>query len=125
GLVALGRLLLPVARTAAAGFRDTRGHWAEAAIERLQAQGALAGFPDGSFRPDEPIRRVEAAVLFRRALALPPGRSLPYADADRIPPWAVPDVAGAAPLLRGVPGPGGGLEFHGDRRLTRAELAVV
>ncbi|WP_249863732.1 S-layer homology domain-containing protein [Paenibacillus konkukensis] len=34
---------------------DIKGHWAEPAITKLVDQGILDGFPDGTFRPDEPV----------------------------------------------------------------------
>lgn len=36
-------------------FSDTQGHWAEATINRLVDQGILDGYPDGTFRPNEPV----------------------------------------------------------------------
>lgn len=39
-----------------AQFTDTAGHWAEHTIGNLVDQGILDGFPDGTFRPDEPVK---------------------------------------------------------------------
>lgn len=36
-------------------FRDVHGHWAEGTIGAMVGQGILDGFPDGTFRPDEPV----------------------------------------------------------------------
>jgi len=36
-------------------FTDTAGHWAEPTINRLVAEGILDGYPDGTFRPNEPV----------------------------------------------------------------------
>ncbi|CAG7621199.1 hypothetical protein PAESOLCIP111_02325 [Paenibacillus solanacearum] len=36
-------------------FSDIKGHWAEATVNRLVEQGILDGFPDGTFRPDDPV----------------------------------------------------------------------
>lgn len=45
---------------------DYAGHWAEAAIEKVKAAGLMSGYPDGKFRPDQPVTRAElAAVLVR------------------------------------------------------------
>jgi hypothetical protein len=38
-----------------ARFSDTQGHWAEGTINRLVDQGILDGYPDGTFRPNEPV----------------------------------------------------------------------
>lgn len=120
----LALALVPEAAQAAV-FPDTAGHWAEPIIDRLYRQGAVAGYPDGSFRPDRPLRRVEAAVMVSRALDLPPGQGLPYSDAAGIPAWARSQVAAAVSLLQGVPDGRGGLAFQGERLLTRAQLAVL
>ena len=37
-------------------FTDTKGHWAEATINEMVAKGILEGFPDGTFRPQEPVK---------------------------------------------------------------------
>ncbi|MEK8132163.1 S-layer homology domain-containing protein [Paenibacillus filicis] len=36
-------------------FRDVPGHWAEQAVYKMVQQGLLDGFPDGTFRPDDPV----------------------------------------------------------------------
>lgn len=51
----------------AAAFNDVQGHWAQACIEELARQQIILGYPDGSFRPDEPLTRAEFAVLVSRA----------------------------------------------------------
>ncbi len=37
-------------------FSDTQGHWAESAINDMVKEGVLEGFPDGTFRPDDPVQ---------------------------------------------------------------------
>jgi hypothetical protein len=52
---------------AADPFRDVpAGHWAAASIEAMKAGGWLAGYPDGTFRPDQPATREEFAYLVYR-----------------------------------------------------------
>ena len=53
-------------------FSDTIGHWAEEAINKAQAQGLITGYPDGTFRPDEPITRAEAMTIMNRVLKRAP-----------------------------------------------------
>ena len=65
-------------------FTDTKGHWASGAIESLAAAGLLKGYPDGSYKPDRPITRAEAVVLFNRLLGIAP------LSGDIAPSW--PDV---------------------------------
>lgn len=61
GLAVVG--LSPTAPAMAQTFRDTPQHWANACIERLAAERKLNGYPDGSFRPENPVTRAEFAVL--------------------------------------------------------------
>lgn len=37
-------------------FKDTASHWARPEIEAMVSQGILDGYPDGSFRPTEPVK---------------------------------------------------------------------
>jgi hypothetical protein len=52
---------------AAAAFTDTVGHWASPCIDQLQARGKIAGYPDGTFRPDGPVNRAEYAAVLLKA----------------------------------------------------------
>ncbi|MEI7024262.1 S-layer homology domain-containing protein [Paenibacillus sp. y28] len=36
-------------------FSDIEGHWAQAPINKLVEKGILDGFPDGTFRPNDPV----------------------------------------------------------------------
>lgn len=48
---------------------DWEEHWAAASIRKAVASGAMVGYEDGTFRPDEPVTRGElAAVLDRTGL---------------------------------------------------------
>lgn len=49
-------------------FTDIDGHWAEAEIERAVVLGWIAGYPDGTFRPDSYITRAEAMTMINRVL---------------------------------------------------------
>lgn len=55
----------------AAGFADTAGHWAVAAIAAAARAGLLNGYEDGSFAPDRELSRAEAAALINRTIARP------------------------------------------------------
>lgn len=60
-------------RTEGEGFSDVpENHPAAAAIRSARAYGWVTGGTDGCFRPDDPITRVEAAVMLNRALGREP-----------------------------------------------------
>lgn len=55
------------------GFPDVpANHWAAGAVVYAVEAGWVSGYPDGTFRPEQPVSRAEAVKLINRAL----GRSL-------------------------------------------------
>lgn len=52
-------------------FKDVVGHWAEPFITGLANTGLIQGFPDGTFRPNQPFNRAQFASLLKGAFALP------------------------------------------------------
>jgi hypothetical protein len=49
---------------------DVAGNWAEPFIKVLVEKEIIKGYPDGTFRPDQPINRAEFAALLNRAFSL-------------------------------------------------------
>ncbi len=43
-------------------------HWSYQAIRQVAAKGWLSGYPDGSFKPNQPITRAEVAAISNRML---------------------------------------------------------
>lgn len=53
---------------AQSNFPDVEpNYWAQPFIERLAAQNIISGYPDGTFRPEQPLDRDEFAALIRDA----------------------------------------------------------
>ncbi len=107
----------------AATFRDLRGHWAHEYVAFLRLKGIVAGYPDGTFRPEEKVTRAALAVMTARARSLPPAAGPPsFPD---VPPshWAAGAVAAAsaAGYLKGYPDG----TFRPNAPVTRAEAAAV
>lgn len=50
-------------------FQDLRGHWVQGCAENLARRGIVNGYPDGTFRPNQPITRAEFATLITDAFA--------------------------------------------------------
>ncbi|OGO81052.1 MAG: hypothetical protein A2Y21_09095 [Clostridiales bacterium GWC2_40_7] len=50
------------------GFKDTATHWAKDYISYLTDNGAIKGFTDGTFKPDNKITRAEFTAILLRAL---------------------------------------------------------
>lgn len=95
------------------------------AITALAEQGILAGFPDGSFRPEIGVTREQMAVVYARALGLQPESVslLHFADDNQIGAWAAPYVAAMVHtgLLVGYPDG----SFHPGATIRRSELALL
>jgi hypothetical protein len=63
------------APTQIAQASDVAGNWAEPFIRVLVEKDIIKGYPDGTFRPDQPITRAEFAALLSKAFDLQPVRS--------------------------------------------------
>lgn len=111
-------------------FTNMEGHWVEDCVAELVYRGILSGYPDGTFRPDQPITRLEAVCILARALELAPGTAADlgkFKDAAAIPAWAVADAAAAARegLIEGYPHADGSLTFEPAKLITRTEMAAI
>lgn len=49
------------------GFLDVQGHWAAEFITELANRGIISGFPDGTFRPNQPVTRAQFAAIVNQA----------------------------------------------------------
>lgn len=65
-----------------APFSDISGHWAEDVITRWQSSGIVNGYPDGTFKPDNPITRAELAKIITLAFGLEDKTESALTDVD-------------------------------------------
>ena len=49
---------------------DITGHWAEDSIRWCMEHGLMMGYPDGSFKPDNPVTRAEMATILKRLVEM-------------------------------------------------------
>jgi hypothetical protein len=101
---------------------DVAGNWAEPFIKVLVEKGIIAGYPDGTFRPDQPVNRAEFAALLTKAFDLTPTKE---ASTFRDVPkkfWgaAVIDKAYRAGFLAGYPNK----TFGPNQNILRIESLV-
>jgi parallel beta-helix repeat protein len=63
-------------------FSDiTANYWAKGYIEALASKNIIAGFPDGSFKPDEPVTRAQFAAIVAKAFnPAPKIAAIPFTD---------------------------------------------
>ena len=113
----------PVAFTDQASIPAWMMEYLEAGMEI----SAVTGYPDGSFRPHEPITRSEIAVMLARALVWadvnrPPASALSFVDTEAIPDWALEAVQVASQdIITGYPDG----SFLPRALATRAESAAM
>ncbi len=101
------------------------GHWAYSQIYGAFAAGLMVGFEDGSFHPEDPLTRGEAAVILVRAFKLKMGEAkINFKDLNQ-PPWsyAAESIAILASndITYGV-SPG---FYRPQKNLSRGEMAVL
>lgn len=100
---------------------DIAGHWAETGIEQLVDQGHIAGYPDGTFRPDASITRAEFTTLIVKAFGLEAKTEKVFSDTKEH--WARDFIAAAAAnrIVSGYDNQ----EFGPDEMITREQMAVM
>ena len=55
-------------------FTDLAGHWSKSYVELAAGNGWIAGYPDGSFHPDQKITRAETVTMINRVLDRVPAK---------------------------------------------------
>lgn len=114
--------LVTVPSSAAGGkFKDTSGHWAEAAIDRWSGYGVVQG-SEGMFDPNGQLTRAQIATILSNTLGLTDQTATnPFADLDTAQ-WYAPAIlrCHAAGLMQGD-----GVNVHPDDILTRQEAMVL
>lgn len=100
------------------------GYWGYADIAAAKGAGIVAGFPDGTFRPERYVSRAELAVIFDRAFNLPyPAAGTSFNDLGKSGfAWADASIIRLAG--NGVAGGYPGRLFKPEKTVTRAEVAV-
>lgn len=100
-------------------FKDADG-WYNAAINDVVKAGYMKGYPDGSFKPDQPITRAEFAVILSHVLK---DETAPNPFKDTAGHWAKDaiDKAYAQGIIKGY----GDNSFRPDALVSRAEAVAM
>lgn len=113
-------------------FSDTAGHWADTMgfLAAAVANGAIVGFPDGTFRPDDLVTRAQGVKIVTADLVDMFGMTMGSVPLDVTADlWYYPYVAvgiDARLLGAGAHYPVyAGATFSGDTPMTRAEAAML
>ncbi|MEH2221815.1 S-layer homology domain-containing protein [Nostoc sp.] len=105
-------------------FSDvSSNYWAAQFIQQLSQRGVIAGFPDGSFRPEEPVTRAQFAAMVNKAFQKAQQRQ-PISFAD-VPSnyWASSAIQQAYTIgfLSGYPGN----RFEPNQAIPREQVLVA
>jgi hypothetical protein len=114
---------LSAATGPALNFTDVGpNHWAYQTISQAVQSGYIAGYPDGTFRPEAPATRAEmAAMLLRLTRAQMPELTSPSSVTDLNGHWAAQPAAVA--LDAGLISLDAAGKFAPDKPASRAEVA--
>ena len=98
-LVTLGLAALTSPALAQNTFPDVPpDYWAQPFITRLAQRNMIAGYPDGTFRPEQAVQRDEFAAMIRQAFDKEPVQQIEDASAFQDVPqgyWASPAIEAA------------------------------
>ncbi len=121
------KALTPPAKRAGTQFRDVASNfWAYAAIQSAYQSQFVTGYPDGSFKPQQQIQRVQALVALANGLGLTANNQNIlsfYTDAAQIPNYAIAPVAAATARQLVINYPTAN-QLNPNREATRAEVAA-
>ncbi len=104
----------------AAAFGDVNGHWAETYIDTIKPLGVINGYPDGTFRPDKDVTRIQFISITVNALD-----KITRAPATN-EYWGTPYVEVALELGLIKESEFGGMTIASlDSEITREEMASI
>lgn len=109
--------------TAALAATDVNGHWAEDVLNKWEQNGMLAGYEDGTIRPEQPITRAEFTALVNRVTGYNAvDKEIAFTDVSAND-WYASEVAIGvnAAYIGGYPDN----TFRPNGNLTRAEAASM
>ncbi|TEB08467.1 Cellulosome-anchoring protein precursor [Pelotomaculum schinkii] len=121
--------IAPMDNTAATGnniqnnqvtLTDINSHWAQNNINKLMATGCISGYPDLTFRPNNPITKAEFVTLLVNAFKLAPRNSNETFTNGH---WARDSIATAA--ANGIVNGYDTGTFGPDDLITREQMAMM
>ena len=111
----------PKPETPKVTLTDISGHWAQADIQKLVAAGAISGYPNKTFKPNNNITRAEFAVTLVKALKLAPKSGKVFNDTANH--WAKDNIATAQAY--GIISGYSDTKFGPNDKITREQMAVM
>lgn len=109
-----------------AQFKDvSSSDWYADVVQKAVAAGYIAGYPDGTMKPNNDITRMEAAAILARitGLSANEGAAYKFSDQAQIPQWSRGVVGAVAQSSLMVGYPDG--SFMPAKEITRAEAIAA
>ncbi|MDR6550953.1 cadherin-like beta sandwich domain-containing protein [Paenibacillus qinlingensis] len=104
-----------------AKLTDIQTHWAAKDIQHLIEAGVIAGYPDGTFKPDNKITRAEFVSMIVKAFGLKEEQGKVFGDTSHHWAAGVIATAEAQGLISGY----SDTMFGPDEYLTREQMASI
>ena len=114
---------IPFQAQAAIQFSDVDKHWAKKEIMYLSDRNIIGGYPDGTFMPNEPITRSQAASMLIKALKIPltENTSIEFKDVSKKSPYyRILATVNEKGILRGDNG-----YMRPGEKTSRAQMAAI
>lgn len=121
-LILIFLFIIPGIALAQPQLSDIEGHWANNEIQQLVSAGAISGYPDGTFRPDDNITRAEFVSVLFGALGLEEELGQSFEDVSGH--WARGRIEALVKECIILPEIYGS-RFGPDENITRKEIAVM
>ncbi|NLK08458.1 MAG: S-layer homology domain-containing protein [Firmicutes bacterium] len=122
-VLALALLVVGVLSTTAgaAALKDISTSWAKSDIESLVQDGVINGYPDNTFRPENPISRAEFAKVLANAFHFEPSGRGDFPDIRGH--WAEKDINALIEknIIQGYPDG----TFKPNAQISRAEMVTM
>ena len=113
----------PFQAQAATQFSDVGKHWAKSEIMYLSDRNIIGGYSDGTFKPNEPITRSQAASMLIKALKIPltENTSVAFKDVSKKSPYyQILATVNEKGILRGDNG-----YMRPGEKTSRAQMAAI
>lgn len=109
-------------------FKDIKpNYWGYNEIAIAKKAGYIAGFADGTFRPNDKISKQEAAIIISRLMGLKtdinPELISSFKDSNNLKDWSIGSISAA--VLAGYMSAEKDGSFLPNKKLTRAEAIVA
>ncbi|WP_301109990.1 S-layer homology domain-containing protein [Sporosarcina sp.] len=115
--------VLPFQVQATSQFSDVNTHWAKKEIMYLSERNIIGGYPDGTFKPNQPITRAQAAAMLIKALEIPltNNTSVQFKDVAKTSPYyQILATVNEKGILRGDNG-----FIRPGEQTSRAQMAAI